>query len=61
MQTEEGKLYLFVVIDRTSKFAHAQLHERATRLLAKACLERLLKTVPDKLHTLLTDNGIQFA
>ena len=31
VQTEEGKLYLFVAIDRTSKFAFAQLHERMTR------------------------------
>jgi transposase-like protein len=28
-RTEEGKLYLFVAIDRTSKFAFAQLHEVA--------------------------------
>ena len=26
MQTAQGKLYLFVAIDRTSKFAYAQLH-----------------------------------
>ena len=29
VRTEEGKLYLFVAIDRTSKFAFAQLHEQA--------------------------------
>ena len=28
--TDEGKLYLFVAIDRVSKFAFAELHERAT-------------------------------
>ncbi len=32
VRTEQGKLYLFVAIDRTSKFAYAQLHEHATRL-----------------------------
>jgi hypothetical protein len=31
VHTEEGRLYLFVAIDRTSKFAFAQLHEKATR------------------------------
>ena len=31
---EEGRLYLFVAIDRTSKFAFAQLHEKATRRVA---------------------------
>lgn len=61
VQTEEGKLYLFVAIDRTSKFAYAELHERATRLLAKEFLEHLIEAVPYKIHTILTDNGIQFA
>ena len=29
VMTEEGKLHLFVAVDRTSKFAFAQLHEAA--------------------------------
>jgi transposase InsO family protein len=61
VQTEEGKLYLFVAIDRTSKFAYAELHERATRLITKKFLENLIAAVPYKIHTILTDNGIQFA
>lgn len=28
VRTEEGQLSLFVVIDRTSKFAYAELHEQ---------------------------------
>jgi RNA-directed DNA polymerase len=31
VQTAEGKLYLFVAIDRTSKFAYAELHEKAAK------------------------------
>ncbi|HEX8684661.1 MAG TPA: IS481 family transposase, partial [Ardenticatenaceae bacterium] len=61
VQTEEGKLYLFVAIDRTSKFAFAELHARATRPIAVAFLQRLIAAVPYKIHTILTDNGIQFA
>src|SRR3712207_4660594 len=34
VHTEEGRLYLFVAIDRTSKFAFAELHEKATRRVA---------------------------
>ncbi len=30
VHTEEGRLYLFVAVDRTSTFAFARLHERAT-------------------------------
>lgn len=61
VQTEEGKLYLFVAIDRTSKFAYAELHDKSTRVIAKEFLERLIEAVPYKIHTILTDNGIQFA
>jgi transposase InsO family protein len=61
VQTEEGKLYLFVAIDRTSKFAFAELHERKHRLVAAEFLRHLIAAVPYKIHTILTDNGIQFA
>ena len=61
LQTAEGKLYLFVAIDRTSKFAVAQLVEKADRRTAWEFLEHLLAVVPYRLHTILTDNGIQFA
>ena len=60
VQTAEGKLYLFVAIDRTSKFAFVQLAESATRVTASAFLEALIAAVPYRIHTVLTDNGIQF-
>jgi transposase InsO family protein len=61
VQTEEGKLYLFVAIDRTSKFAFAELHERMTRPITAEFLRHLIAVVPYKIHIILTDNGIQFA
>jgi hypothetical protein len=60
VQTAEGRLYLFVGIDRTSKFAYAELHESAKRATACEFLTHLIAAVPYKLHTVLTDNGIQF-
>jgi transposase InsO family protein len=60
VQTAEGKLYLFVAIDRTSKFAFVELHPKAGKMVAAAFLRKLIAAVPYKLHTLLTDNGIQF-
>ena len=39
VRTEEGKLHLFVAIDRTSKFAFAQLHKAANVKTAAAFLE----------------------
>ncbi|MCA3151296.1 MAG: IS481 family transposase [Rhodocyclaceae bacterium] len=60
VQTAEGKLHLYVAIDRTSKFAFAQLVAKANRITASAFLVALIKAVPYKIHTILTDNGIQF-
>jgi transposase InsO family protein len=61
VHTAEGRLYLFVAIDRTSKFAIARLVEKADRRTAWEFLEAVLEAVPYKIHTILTDNGIQFA
>jgi transposase-like protein len=61
VRTEEGKLHLFVAIDRTSKYAFAQLHAQANRPTACAFLEALIAACPYTPHTVLTDNGIQFA
>src|SRR6266704_4104318 len=42
VRTEEVKLHLFVAIDRTSKFAFAQLYEKANRHTATAFLKDLI-------------------
>jgi transposase InsO family protein len=60
VRTAEGKLYLYVAIDRTSKFAFVQLVKKTGRTSASAFLEALIAAVPYKIHTVLTDNGIQF-
>ena len=73
VQTAEGKLYLFVAIDRTSKFAFVELHQKAGKMAAAAFLRNLIAAVPYRLHIVLTsshglqanrwratDNGIQF-
>ena len=60
VNTEEGRLYLFVAIDRTSKFAYAELHLDQTRDTACQFLRQLIAIVPYHIHTILTDNGIQF-
>ena len=60
VRTEQGKLHLFVAIDRTSKFAFVELHEKATRRVAGDFLRRLVAAVPYKINTVLTDNGTHF-
>ena len=58
--TAEGKLYLFVAIDRTSKFAVARLVAKAGKMAAAQVLRDLIAAVPYRIHTILMDNGIQF-
>ena len=60
VRTEEGRQYLFVAIDRTSKLAFAKLQPRATRMVAADFLRRVLEKLPYKVPTVLTDNGVQF-
>ena len=50
VRTEEGKLYLFVAIDRTSKFVFAQLHEAANVKSAVGFLQALIEAVPYAIH-----------
>ena len=59
VQTEDGKLSMFVAVDRASKFAYAELHPRATRTIAKDFRDNLTKAVPYKIHTVLTDNVLR--
>ena len=60
VRTQEGKLHLFVAIDRTSKFTFVKLVERATRSAAADFLRELIAAVPYHIHTILTDNGTHF-
>src|SRR5215210_1652403 len=60
VRTEQGKLYLLVAIDRTSKVAFVERHEKVTRRVAANVLRALIAAVPYKVHTVLTDNGTHF-
>src|ERR1044071_1648951 len=60
VRSEQGKLHLFVAVDRTSKFAFVELHGKATRRVAGEFLRHLAAAVPYKINTVLTDNGTHF-
>jgi transposase InsO family protein len=59
VRTEEGKLSLCVAIDRACKFAYAERHGEANKMVAAQFRRNLIAAVPYKLHTGLTDHGIQ--
>jgi transposase-like protein len=46
VQTAKGRLYLYVAIDRTSKFAFVQLVNKTGRTSASTFLEALIEAVP---------------
>ena len=51
---------MFVAIDRASKFVYVELLEKYGKMEAAQFLRNLIKALPYKIHTILTDNGIQF-
>lgn len=54
----DRKPYLYVGIDRTSKYAFTQLVDKATTATARTFLYALVAAVPYKVRIILTDNGI---
>lgn len=48
VRTEQGRLYMFVAIDRTSKFGFVELHEKAETTNARDALYRLIAAVPTR-------------
>lgn len=60
IRTQEGKLNMFVAIDRTSKFTYVELYSKAGKKEASEFLKQLINVLPYKIHTILTDNGVQF-
>ena len=61
LRSAEGTAHLFVAVDRVSKFAHVELHRRATMAAGAAFLQSVVAALPYRVHTVLTDNGVAFA
>jgi hypothetical protein len=60
VQIAEGKLHASVAIARTGKFAFVEIVQKTGRTSASTFLVALIAAVPYKIHTAITDNGIQF-
>jgi hypothetical protein len=57
----EGALRLYIAIDRTSRFAFAQIAGAADKTPASAFLGALIRAVPYKIHAVVADADSQFA
>ena len=56
----DGKLIMFLAIDRVSKFTHVEFHDKAGKMAGSAFLRAVVEAFPYKIHTVLTDNGVAF-
>src|SRR5215217_7948081 len=61
LRLAEGKLHLFLAIDRVSKFTHVAFFDAATKMNGAAFLREVVAVFPYAIHTVLTDNGMAFA
>ena len=60
MQDESSRRYLFVAIDRATRWVFVQLKTNKTAASAQAFLKALHKACPLRITKLLTDNGKEF-
>ena len=60
IRTEEGKAYLFVGIDRKTRYVYAELYNKMTAKNTCVFLKNLIERCPFKINKILTDNGAQF-
>ncbi len=61
LRLAQGKLHMFLAIDRVTKFTHVAFFDAATKLNGATFLRDVVAAFPYKIHTVLTDNGMAFA
>ncbi len=61
LRLAEGKLFMFLAIDRVSKFVHVAFFDANTKMNGAAFLREVVEVFPYRIHTVLTDNGMAFA
>ena len=57
---EKHKSYAFVAIDRATRYVYLEIHPRRDAETAAGFLGRFLAHFPQRVHTILTDNGSEF-
>src|SRR5215213_8564062 len=60
LRSAEGKVHMFLAIDRVSKFAYVELHATAEMVTGAAFMRGVVAAFPYRIHTVLTDNGVAF-
>ena len=60
MHDEDKRRYVFVAIDRATRWVFIDIKQHKTAASAKAFLAAVRKAAAFKIHTILTDNGKEF-
>jgi transposase-like protein len=60
LRSAEGKLHLFLAIDRVTKFAYAEFHASAEMATGAAFMRGVVRAFPYQIRRVLTDNGVAF-
>ena len=60
MPDEDKRRYLFVAIDRATRWVFVAIYPEKTAANARRFLSSLIEAAPFRLHTILTDNGKEF-
>ena len=60
MQDERSRGYLFVAIDRATRWVYLEIRRDKTAKSARAFLNKVIKAAPFKISKVLTDNGKEF-
>ena len=61
LRLAEGQLFMFLAIDRVSKFVHVAFLDANTKANGATFLREVVEVFPYRIHTVLTDNGMAFA
>lgn len=60
IRISKKKYYLFVAIDRATRYAYVEVHDNKTSATATMFLKNVLQQYPFKIQKILTDNGVEF-
>ncbi len=61
LRLAQGKLNMFLAIDRVSKFTYVEFHNDAGKMNGADFLRGVVEAFPYAIHMVLTDNGMAFA
>jgi len=61
LRLAEGKLNMFLAIDRVSKFTYVEFRNDVGKMNGAEFLRGVIQAFPYDIHTVLTDNGMAFA